>query len=159
MPTPLEVEISPLALVRAELFGLAYGDDWEALGETCRALQFFGMAGQPSKTHPSKTGTPQRPDIATLTDWCQRLAAAQLPPTLGAGADGRPAWQHPWVEQVGKEGYNLLTELASALDARAYRDACQVIANAAEPLSEGLLPDAVDPRLFVSLPASVELAS
>ena len=81
----------------------------------------------------------------------KRLAAAHRPQT-GGGAAGRSAWQHPWVEEVGKEGYNLLAELASALDARAYRDACQVIANAAEPLSEGLLPDATDPRLFVSLP-------
>ena len=151
--TPLDLDVAPSTLVRAELFELAYGDDWEALDETCRALRFFGVAGPPSKLD-----SPERHALLALVDWCQQLAAAQLPPRLGGGTAGRPAWQHPWVEQVGKEGYNLLTELASALDARAYRDACQVIANAAAPLSEGLLPDAVDPRLFVSLPAAVELA-
>jgi len=153
LATRLEVDIAPCALVRAELVNLAYDDDWEALGETCRALAFFGVTYQPATAGPS-----QRPALVALAEWCQRLAAAQRPPTVGAGALGRPAWQHPWVENVGKEGYNLLAEFASALEARAYRDACQVIANAAEPLSEDLLPDAADPRLFVSLPAAVEFA-
>jgi len=150
--TQLDIDAAPWELVRAELVALTYGDDWDALDETCRALKFFGVVGQPSTT-----ATPQRSAMGALADWCQRLAAAHRKQTSG-GAAGRLAWQHPWVEEVGKEGFNLLAELASALDARAYRDACQVIANAAEPLSEGLLPDATDPRLFVTLPAAVEFA-
>jgi outer membrane protein assembly factor BamB len=155
LATSLDLDLALEGLARAELFELAYRGDWESLGQTCRTIRFFG--GGAEGPSPSESYLSGRKRVLALVESCERLVAAQLP-LLGADAAGRPAQPHPWVEQVGKEGYNLSTELASALDARAYRDACGVIANAAIGTSEGLLPDAVDRQWFVSLPALVEVA-
>jgi outer membrane protein assembly factor BamB len=153
--TSLDVDLTFDGLARCELFELAYGGDWEALGRTCRAIRFFESGWAPLPPGPNRSG---RKRMFDLVEWCERLAAAHEPPADAAEGAGQPADLHPWVEHVGKDGYNLLTEFASALDVRAYRDACRVISNTAVGTCEGLLPDAADPHRFVSLPAAVELA-
>ena len=65
---------------------------------------------------------------------------------------------HPLVVELSKEGYNVLAEFRAALEARAYRDACQIISSSAENGMLGLLPDDRDPDLIVSLPGAVALA-
>jgi outer membrane protein assembly factor BamB len=65
-------------------------------------------------------------------------------------------WQHPLVEQLSREGYNILAELDATLDAQAYREACQVISTSLEREGVGLLPDHKDPRLWTSLPLAIE---
>ncbi|NQT14043.1 MAG: PQQ-like beta-propeller repeat protein, partial [Planctomycetes bacterium] len=59
-------------------------------------------------------------------------------------------------ERLSKEGYNILAELDAALEARAFRDACQVISMSAGIGSVGLLPDDRDPRLWRPFPAAME---
>ena len=72
-----------------------------------------------------------------------------------ASASDQP---HPLIEQLSREAYNVLAEFNSALDGKAYREACQILCESADPKTMGLLPDAGDRRLLVSLPVAIDLA-
>lgn len=92
-------------------------------------------------------------------DWSDAVAAHRQagkaigdPPGMGVG------WRHPLVIQLSKEGYNVLSEFESALASKSYEDACQLIAAAGNGGLLGLLPDAKDPQLLVSMPRAIALA-
>ncbi len=94
-----------------------------------------------------------------MIDWADALARAQFPKQPGrSGLASPPDWRHPLLVELSKEGYNVLAEFRAALDGHAYRDACQIISTSAENGMLGMLPDARDPELLVSLPGAVALA-
>lgn len=79
-------------------------------------------------------------------------ASLDRPSPLAAMASGGG---HPLVDGPGREEANLLAELAESLQLGAYRDACQIISSSTPQLVGGLLPDAADPLLRVSLTTAV----
>ncbi len=98
-----------------------------------------------------------------------RLFAGQVvicvllaPVVLLAADDGRyrrgPERHHPLIVRLGKEGYNTISEFRAALSGKAYREACQIVSASADTGALGLVDDAADRRLLVSLPVAVELA-
>ena len=66
--------------------------------------------------------------------------------------------QHPLIEELSKEAFNVLAEFEAALASKAYRDACQIIAAIGPNEAVGLLPSSTDPNLLVSLGAAMRLA-
>jgi outer membrane protein assembly factor BamB len=129
----------------AELLHLAYAGDWEALARLARRQRFWRrwQQGQPP----------------TLLEWGAALAARGLPRGTAAEVPLAAAdWRHPLQVDLSKEGFNTLAELQAALDGQAYADACQIITSASGPQLLGLLPDAQDPRLLLSLPGVLALA-
>jgi outer membrane protein assembly factor BamB len=66
--------------------------------------------------------------------------------------------QHPLIEQVSKEGFNVLAEFQAALDGEAYDDVCQLITTMPSQAVAGLLPDGKDRDLMLSLSRAVALA-
>ena len=137
----------PDALARIEILELVQAAEWSALHDFCRQQQFW------RRTLPN-TAPPH-----SVLDWGDTLARPQLPKQPGRGGPAQLAdWRHPLVVELSKEGYNVLAEFRAALEARAYRDACQIISAASENGTLGLLPDDRDPDLMVSLPGAVALA-
>ena len=59
--------------------------------------------------------------------------------------------QNPLVEQIGKEGYNTISEMRAAIDGRACHEACQIVVSMANRNAGELVPDGDDPRLLTSL--------
>lgn len=64
---------------------------------------------------------------------------------------------HPLIERLSRDEYNVAAELQGALASQAYREACQII-NTADPDLTGLIPNAADPALLTSLPATIYAA-
>lgn len=104
-----------------------------------------------------------------LLDWSNAWLAARLPNNaadndeLGKTQEdhddrGQLDRRHPYVEEISKDGFNLIAELNSALGSKAYRDACQIITQVGVADTLGLLPDDRDPQLFLALPAAVSFA-
>ncbi len=137
----------PDALARTEVLELIQAGQWAGLHDFCRQQHFW------RRTLPNTA--PQH----SVLDWGDALARAQLPKQPGRGGGTQLAdWRHPLVVELSKEGFNVLAELRGAVEARAYRDACQIISAASENGMLGLLPDDRDPDLIVSLPGAVALA-
>lgn len=98
-------------------------------------------------------------EVQHLVDWAEfQLGRRREEARAGRPAAVPPSWRDPLLERLSKEGYNVLAEFQAAIDAGAHRAACQIIATSADPGVAGLLPDAKDHRLLVSLPTAVELA-
>lgn len=100
-----------------------------------------------------------------LFDWGASAAAQALPASEREPlALSGQRWRHPLLSQLNKEGYNVMAEFEAALAGQAWEDACQIIAAAGAADDDGrsaalgLLPDAKEPGLLVSLPRAVELA-
>jgi len=68
------------------------------------------------------------------------------------------AYRHPLLENVGKESYNLVSEVDAAISRGEYRHACRLVTEFADPQGWGLVRDSRDPRLLVDLPIEIELA-
>ena len=137
----------PDALVRIELLELTQAAEWSSLHDFCRQQRYW------------RHQLPNVPPPPSLIDWADSLARAQLPKQTGRGGPTAAVeWRHPLLVELSKEGYNVLAEFRAALDGRAYRDACQIISTSTENGMLGLLPDAHDPDLLVSLPGAVSLA-
>ncbi len=137
----------PDTLARSEILELSQAAEWAPLHDFCRQQRFW------------RRMLPNVPPPPNLIDWADALARAQLPKHLGRGGPTPLMdWRHPLIVELSKEGYNVLAEFRAALDARAYRDACQIISTSTENGMLGLLPDERDPDLMVSLPGAVALA-
>ncbi len=137
----------PDSLMRIELLELTQAADWAPLHDFCREQRFW-------RHLPGNAPTPPG-----MIDWADSLARAQLPKQPGRGGPTTAVeWRHPLLVELSKEGYNVLAEFRAALDGHAYRDACQIISTSTENGMLGLLPDARDPELLVSLPGAVSLA-
>src|SRR5262249_52948586 len=66
--------------------------------------------------------------------------------------------RHPFIEELNKEGFNLLGDFESAMASKAYRDACQIVTSSDSSETLGLWPDAQDPQLLVSINGAIDLA-
>lgn len=148
----------PPELIRDEIFDLLFQENWDDLDQYCRVLHFYG-----GRTDPNARRQPHREPIMELVDWAAALAErrrsvpeGQLP--VAPQTAFKPEWRHPLIEQFGKEGYNVLAELEIALQEKAYADACRIITGVTAVQAVGLLPNAADGDLLVSLPGAVALA-
>lgn len=171
LATPLWTEANfdamPVALVREELIGAIARDDWTAVDECARFIEFANESGLPEHRYEY-----QRPGLRPLVTWALAAAAREIPgaaPRVAAPESRRrggkrnagaflSTWRHPLVLELSKEGYNTLAEVRVALSEGSLADACQIISSAKPELALGLLPDARDSRLLLSLPQAVELA-
>jgi hypothetical protein len=149
----------PQKLIRDEVVQLLRAGRWNDLDELCRVLHFFG--GRPElqdRRYPNA-----REPIMNLVDYAAAQAERRRNVPDGviptpAQTTFKPEWRHPLIEQFGKEGYNVLAELETALQEKAYSDACRIITGVTAVQAIGLLPNAADSDLLVSLPGAVALA-
>ncbi|HEX4147732.1 MAG TPA: PQQ-binding-like beta-propeller repeat protein, partial [Pirellulales bacterium] len=138
-------------LVRAEILELVYHDAWDELAALCKRLEFFD-----SSTARHKPA--DRQQAAQLVDWAAALVRRNRPTKGEPGGAIPPSWRHPLIEQLGKEGFNVLAELDAALAGNSYQEACKLISSVTPREATGLLPNSADPALLVSLPGAVALA-
>ena len=97
----------------------------------------------------------QDPLLPWAGDWIVRHGENE--PIVDRGAlqvDHR----HPFIEELNKEGFNLLGDFQSAMASQAYHDACQIITATDGAKSLGLWPDPQDPQLLVSVNGAVDAA-
>lgn len=147
-------QVLPDWCLRGEIQELFASQDWLALARGSRELAFWLALGRDSAP-PNAARTEQE----LLVTRAARLAEIGLQPSLSLGENAsQKELAHPLLEQVKREEVNLLGELDEALQLGAYRDACQVISSVGILPELGLLPDARDPRLLVSLDGVVTRA-
>ncbi len=138
-------------LLRHELLAKVAEDRWPEVAELCRRVKHWGRV--------QEDPPPLGPHAQHLAEWGAAQAAGFVPEPGQEKPAGVPlAWRHPLAEQLSREGYNVLAELEAALEAEAYREACQVISMTARAGTLGLLPDRGDPRLWTSLPLAIDRA-
>ncbi|MDX1970569.1 MAG: PQQ-binding-like beta-propeller repeat protein [Planctomycetaceae bacterium] len=112
------------------------------------------------------TAHPDQPprEQAELTDrvvrWGKALSLEALGRTAATIGDVLPVgWRHPLQLPVNKEAYNVHAELQSALESGSYADACRIVESLQPQALSGLLPEANDPDLMVSLDVALQLAT
>lgn len=138
-------EFLPVDLARRRVLDLALARDWLALAEYCQRMEFFDL--------------PKRMNQEPLFAWATALAAQSDERNGDGTTAAMPAnWRHPLLVDLSKEAFNVLADLRVALASGAYREACQVISSANVSGMGGLLPDANDPDLSLSLAGAVALA-
>ena len=159
----------PEKLLRHQLLTLACEDRWPQVEELFGRLRYWTLPDRLEARQPVWGG-----ELQYLVDWAEwqlarRREKEEERPAGERPAVPPPAWRHPLIERLSKEGYNVMAEFQAALDAvgggcdgdpastRAYRAACQIISTSADPDVLGLLPDVSDRRLLVS--QSVAVAS
>ncbi|MBI1903583.1 MAG: PQQ-binding-like beta-propeller repeat protein [Planctomycetia bacterium] len=147
------IEAFPDALVRRQFLRLVQAQQWEQTALALRQWRFWDGT-------PAGRERERRQTLTTrMIDWAL-AAVGRDAPRLSPPADwGNPAaWRHPLIEELSKEGYNILAEFDAALEGGAYQDACQIISTADTAGALGLLPDSRENELLVSLAESVALA-
>jgi len=146
-------------LLRHELFLRVGQDRDDETREFCRRMRFWSRSGGPREGD-----APMSAHGEYLVQW----ADPSLTPGSGRVRRGRrparaPTFQaaHPLVEQIGKEGYNVISDLRAAIDGQAYREAAQILGAVPSPEKLGLVPDSDDARLLLSYPlaAAAEVRS
>lgn len=159
LTTPLWTETvfdaMPATLVRSELIRQVYRDEWEGALATAQQVEYWNESGPPEYRWEH-----HRPGFRPLVAWCLAAAAREIPDRPRArGTPPFPAlWRHPLVQDVSKEGFNMLAEMRVALSEKSFTDACRIITNARPDEALGLVPDSRESRLLVSLPQSVAIA-
>jgi outer membrane protein assembly factor BamB len=154
--TPIMTEaplpLLPESLVRYEFLHLAQLDRWEEAVELAGRINFWSRPADPNRRQ-------NRDGLLALADWAEGSAFRSLSTRrTGTASVLRAEWRHPLFEVLSKEGYNILAEFNAALEGQSYHDACQIISSADPHGALGLLPDARDDHLLVSLPAAVQMA-
>jgi len=139
------------SLARLELLAAVYDGRWDELDRVCRKVKFW------------RSFSPGAEGRDNLTDWAQAVAAERLGQrSRSRSAAMLPAWRHPLDEQTAADVFNLMAEFNAALESKAYQDAAGTIASATGKLldgdSAGLLADAHDRDLFLSLATAVRLS-
>ncbi len=137
------------ALVRA-----SSAHQWDAAAELSRRLRFRSRPEQ-AERRPPPWGGPLEHVLRYVEDRASTRQVALAPDRPGSE---KHDYRHPAIEHWGKEGYNVGSELKAALAAGALPEACQVIASATPAATRGLLPDASDPDLQVTLSGVIEQA-
>lgn len=158
MWTTVQIRVPPESLARYELLRAIYKDDWEDVARLCRWLRFWNKS-----SHPHYQPFHGRDAMRTLVDLAdagaQRFVPDQKPSqTVPFPNQETLTWRHPLIEQLSKEGYNVLAEFEAALSGDSYKDACQIVAAASSSGALGLLPDGEDRQLLISLQRAVSLA-
>lgn len=145
-------------LARREILHLVDSGDWDALDRLCRTLRFRADRELRERWRRRNDGG------GSMVDWAQMLARRHV---KGNADEPRPAmhpaWRDPLVEQFDTDAFNVLAEFRAAVEGEAFRDAADTIATAGAKLVEatdklGVLPDAKDEGLYVSLRVAIEQA-
>ncbi len=153
MSAPIEtganLQAIPVSLVRAELVERLYHHHWEpARAASTRHRFWFAPQARLGRTVP----------VLQLIDWVDALAARRNPLDDGDAPQLSGTLRHPVLVRISKEGYNVMAEFEAALDGQSFADACAIISHANSAAALGLLPDSVERRLLVSLPAAIQQA-
>jgi outer membrane protein assembly factor BamB len=150
---PRRLPVFPDDLLRHELFMRAGQDREESTREFCRRMRYWNRTGGPRQSD-----EPLSVHAEYLIQWADPVVV----PRAAAIRRGRrparpPSYQaaNPLVEQIGKEGFNTISEIRAAVDGQAWREACQIVVSVPNPESLGLVPDGDDSRLLVSFPLAV----
>ncbi|MCA9117085.1 MAG: PQQ-binding-like beta-propeller repeat protein, partial [Planctomycetaceae bacterium] len=150
----------PPELLRKSLLALLERRDWSLVRTTAWRFGFWLTPSHPDPRHRASVR-----QLEQWLDWADAVAASRLPrdraDTTAAAVIPRE-WRHPLVMAISREGYNVMAELEAALAGGAWQDACQIISGAPEAAAGrgtvGLLPDARDGELLVSLRNRIGLA-
>lgn len=140
-------------LLRHELFLRVGQDREESVRAFCRRVRYWGRAGGPRQWD-----APLSAHAEYLVQWADPvLVPRNAEVRRGRRAARPPTYQaaNPLVDQFSKEGYNTISEIRAAVDAQAWREACQIILSVLRPHGLGLVPDGDDPRLLLSFPLAV----
>ncbi|HEY1067813.1 MAG TPA: PQQ-binding-like beta-propeller repeat protein, partial [Pirellulales bacterium] len=151
-------DVEPAPLVRQELLELVGKGDWAGVRDVSRKIWAANLPIHPHQRMPHNRGKAERRNVLDLTEWADAIASRALPRQAGETVAISVDWRRPLVEQLSKEGYNLLAEFEAALKSKSYRDACQIVASCSPGAALGVAPDSQDPALMVSLPSAVALA-
>ena len=127
-------------LARAELLETVYAGDQPFVDRILAQMRVANL---------------QEPLLAWATDWAGRHGGTEPQPERNAPRIDR---QHPFIEELNKEGFNLLGDFQSAMASKAYRDACQIITSSDASETLGLWPDTQDSHLLVSINGAIDLA-
>ena len=125
-------------LVRRELIGLAVSGQTDKLADTVARLRLMNLPD---------------PLVQWADDWVT-MRRGGVP--LSEPGQGRTVYRHPYLDDLSKEGFSLLSEFQAALDSQAYHDACQMMVSAPPPDTLGLMPDIRDPQRMISLEAAID---
>jgi hypothetical protein len=162
LATTANLNLLPDQLVRPEVFELVYAGAWKELAELARQSYFFYGRSLPdgARRHPEERLPPEREQTLRLIDWGDALAERNIGRReVGPAAKAIPlSWRHPLIEQLSKEGFNVLAEFEAAVAGGSWKEACQVVAHATPAQAEGLLPVARDSEWFLPLIGAVRLA-
>jgi hypothetical protein len=141
-------------LLRREVLGLVHAGAWEDVHDLARWIRFRLRPVDPA----AKLTEPEE-RLRDLADWADAIAARLLPYDPARKAAQVPAgWRHPLIEELSREGFNLLAEFEAAVGSESYSAACGIIASSSGFGLAGVLPDARDPGLSVSFAGAVALA-
>jgi outer membrane protein assembly factor BamB len=127
-------------LARAELLETVYAGDQPAVDRVLARVRIANL---------------QEPLLAWATDWAAAHGGTEPAPERNAPRIER---RHPFIEELNKEGFNLLGDFESAMASKAYRDACQIVTSSDASETLGLWPDSRDPQLLVSINGAIDLA-
>ena len=129
---------------RGELVGEIFAGQTDNVAETLERLRLMNLTQNPNDS---------------LIDWADEWLAVRRGGAVVAETNRpRVVYRHPYIDDLSKEGFSLLSEFDAALDSQAYHDACQIITSAPSPDALGLMPDTRDSQLMVSLAAAVDSA-
>ncbi len=147
-PAP-DSRILPSSLLRPEIYELVYGHQTDDLREFSQLLRFWNRDEPLLASVESRCGR-ALPAVSSKRHSIFKSSIRQSQ----ASVDRR----HPLIEELSKEGYNLMAEFEAAVANKSYRDACELIANLAPDEVQGLLPHATDQNLLITLSTEVESA-
>jgi outer membrane protein assembly factor BamB len=149
----LKETVSP-DLVQCELLEMVHRGNWGEVRDLCERVRFWTGLGRDEGKPSSRYER-----ILRHLKWAEGLAARHLPDEEGGALEPMPlALKHPLEAEYSKEGYNTIAEFDEALAGGAFEDACRIITASNRSAAIGLLPDARDSDLLVSLQAAVALA-
>ena len=150
----------PEFLVREELVGLLYRDEWAAAEELSDRVSYYNLPSHPDVRWPDL-----RLGLRNLVLWVQgsNQHGGAKSAVAASGGKRRRAdpktlptnFRHPLIVELSKEEFNTLAEMQVALSEGAFREACQIIASADPLAGGGLLPDTLDNALMVTFHQAV----
>lgn len=133
------------SLVRGEVLGLASRGMWPELYELCRRVRFMWRERTPE-----------------VVGWAESLAAGPLGQEVVTNSTPfLSVWRSPVVLEVSKEGFSDNYDLQTALEHKAYADACRTITRASVGGGgggDGLLPHPADASWMLSWGTQVRMA-
>ncbi|NQU21619.1 MAG: PQQ-binding-like beta-propeller repeat protein [Candidatus Nealsonbacteria bacterium] len=144
----------PDRLLRYELLSRVAEERWPEVDRLLGSLQFWQGPDRLTERQP-----PLDRHFAELLEWSRFQLARHGKHSHGPAPGAIPlSWRETLIERLSKEGYNVAAEFQAAVESKAYRAACQIVANSGNAAVEGLLPDAEDPRLLGSLSVIISRA-
>ncbi|MBI1347140.1 PQQ-binding-like beta-propeller repeat protein [bacterium] len=137
-----------------ELLQLAFSGKGGPLAEAARSSYAWT-----EPAHPDQTPRDSANDVFQLARWSRSVAVDVFGVPAPQHHESLPiSWRPPWSTQLNKEAYNVQAELLSALESGAYDDACRIVQGIHTTAMSGLLPDAHDSNLYVTLPVALNVA-